>query len=67
MAAPVNRAMLLGDDAIPTAPELDRYAEAGVRAFLAAYARPHGSDRPPHRVAAYGAGRAARRRAGSAS
>ena len=44
MAAPVNRAMLLGDDAIPTAPELDRYAEGGVRAFLAAYARPHGSD-----------------------
>ena len=37
MAAPVNRAMLLGDDAIPTAAELDRYAEGGVRAFLAAY------------------------------
>jgi TetR/AcrR family transcriptional regulator, mexJK operon transcriptional repressor len=41
MAAPVNRAMLLGDDAIPTAAELDRYAEGGVRAFLAAYGR-HG-------------------------
>ena len=40
MAAPVNRAMLLGDDAIPAAAELDRYAEAGVRAFLAAYGRP---------------------------
>ncbi|HWM08307.1 MAG TPA: TetR/AcrR family transcriptional regulator [Solirubrobacteraceae bacterium] len=39
MAAPVNRAMLLGDDAIPTASELDRYAEGGVRAFLAAYGR----------------------------
>jgi TetR/AcrR family transcriptional repressor of mexJK operon len=40
MAAPVNRAMLLGDDAIPTTAELDRYADGGVRAFLAAY----GSD-----------------------
>ena len=37
MAAPVNRAMLLGDDAIPSADELDRYADGGVRAFLAAY------------------------------
>jgi TetR/AcrR family transcriptional repressor of mexJK operon len=37
MAAPVNRAMLLGDDAIPTPAELDRYADGGVRAFLAAY------------------------------
>jgi TetR/AcrR family transcriptional repressor of mexJK operon len=37
MAAPVNRAMLLGDDAIPSAAELDRYAEGGVKAFLAAY------------------------------
>ena len=37
MAAPVNRTMLLGDDAIPTAAELDRYAEGGVTAFLAAY------------------------------
>jgi TetR/AcrR family transcriptional regulator, mexJK operon transcriptional repressor len=37
MAAPVNRAMLLGDDAIPSPAELDRYADGGVRAFLAAY------------------------------
>jgi TetR/AcrR family transcriptional repressor of mexJK operon len=37
MSAPVNRAMLLGDDAIPSATELDRYAEGGVRAFLSAY------------------------------
>ena len=37
MAAPVNRAMLLGDDAIPSSSELDRYAEGGVKAFLAAY------------------------------
>jgi TetR/AcrR family transcriptional repressor of mexJK operon len=40
MAAPVNRAMLLGDDAIPTPAELDRYADGGVRAFLAAYGKP---------------------------
>jgi TetR/AcrR family transcriptional regulator, mexJK operon transcriptional repressor len=44
MAAPVNRAMLLGDDAIPAAAELDRYAEGGVRAFLAAYGRPPRAD-----------------------
>lgn len=37
MSAPVNRAMLLGDDAIPSAADLDRYADEGVRAFLAAY------------------------------
>jgi TetR/AcrR family transcriptional regulator, mexJK operon transcriptional repressor len=37
MAAPVNRAMLLGDDAIPSSAELARYAEGGVKAFLAAY------------------------------
>ena len=37
MSAPVNRAMLLGDDGIPTPEELDRYAQGGVRAFLAAY------------------------------
>jgi TetR/AcrR family transcriptional regulator, mexJK operon transcriptional repressor len=39
MSAPVNRAMLLGDDEIPTATELGGYADAGVRAFLAAYGR----------------------------
>jgi TetR/AcrR family transcriptional regulator, mexJK operon transcriptional repressor len=43
MSAPVNRAMLLGDDGIPNAAELDRYADGGVRAFLAAYGPP---DRP---------------------
>jgi TetR/AcrR family transcriptional regulator, mexJK operon transcriptional repressor len=37
MAAPVNRAMLLGDEAIPGPAELDAYAEGGVEAFLAAY------------------------------
>ena len=37
MSAPVNRAMLLGDAEIPSPAELDRYADDGVRAFLAAY------------------------------
>lgn len=37
MSAPVNRAMLLGDDDPPTPAELDLYADAGARAFLAAY------------------------------
>jgi TetR/AcrR family transcriptional regulator, mexJK operon transcriptional repressor len=37
MSAPVNRAMLLGDDGSPGRQELDRYADGGVRAFLAAY------------------------------
>lgn len=39
MSAPLNRAMLLGDDAIPSPAELRRNAEAGVRVFLAAYSR----------------------------
>jgi len=37
MSIPLNRAMLTGDDEPPTAAELDRYADTGVRAFLAAY------------------------------
>ena len=37
MSAPLNQAMLLGDDAIPSQAELRRNAEAGVRVFLAAY------------------------------
>ena len=40
MSIPLNRAMLLGDDEPPARAELDRYADAGVRAFLAAYAQP---------------------------
>jgi TetR/AcrR family transcriptional regulator, mexJK operon transcriptional repressor len=37
MSIPLNQAMLLGDDE-PAAPaELERYADAGARAFLAAY------------------------------
>jgi TetR/AcrR family transcriptional regulator, mexJK operon transcriptional repressor len=37
MSIPLNRAMFLGEDEPPAAAELDRYADAGVRAFLAAY------------------------------
>jgi TetR/AcrR family transcriptional repressor of mexJK operon len=39
MSIPLNRAMLLGEDEPPASAELDRYADAGVRAFLAAYAQ----------------------------
>ncbi len=37
MSMPLNRAMLLGDDEPPTDAELRRYADTGVRVFLAAY------------------------------
>ena len=37
MSAPLNDAMLLGDDAIPAEPMLHRYAVQGVEVFLAAY------------------------------
>lgn len=37
MADPLNRAMLLGDDAIPLPEELRRHVAEGVRIFLAAY------------------------------
>ncbi|RFB79804.1 TetR/AcrR family transcriptional regulator [Methylovirgula sp. 4M-Z18] len=39
MSAPLNRAMLLGDTAIPSAKELRTHAKQGVRMFLAAYSR----------------------------
>lgn len=39
MSAPLNRAMLLGDEAIPAPEELRRYAREGVRVFLAAYGK----------------------------
>lgn len=39
MSAPLNQAMLLGDEAIPSEAELRRNAEAGVRVFLAAYGK----------------------------
>jgi TetR/AcrR family transcriptional regulator, mexJK operon transcriptional repressor len=37
MSIPLNQAMLCGDDEPATPAELDGYADAGVRAFLAAY------------------------------
>ncbi|MGO9959774.1 MAG: TetR/AcrR family transcriptional regulator [Solirubrobacteraceae bacterium] len=37
MSIPLNQAMLLGDDEPATPTELNRYADAGVRAFLAAH------------------------------
>jgi AcrR family transcriptional regulator len=37
MSEPLNRAMLLGDDAIPGQAELRRHAAESVRVFLAAY------------------------------
>jgi TetR/AcrR family transcriptional repressor of mexJK operon len=40
MSIPLNQAMLLGEDEPPAPAKLNRYADAGVRAFLAAYARP---------------------------
>lgn len=39
MSYPMNRAMLLGDEEIPGPAELDRFIDAGVAAFLAAYGR----------------------------
>jgi TetR/AcrR family transcriptional regulator, mexJK operon transcriptional repressor len=39
MSAPINRAMLLGNDKPPRKAELDRYLDNGVRAFLAAYGK----------------------------
>jgi AcrR family transcriptional regulator len=39
MSIPLNRAMLLGDDAPPSAAALGQYADTGVSAFLAAYRR----------------------------
>jgi TetR/AcrR family transcriptional repressor of mexJK operon len=39
MGEPLNRAMLLGDAAIPEPAELRRHAAAGVRLFLASYGK----------------------------
>jgi hypothetical protein len=39
MSEPLNKAMLLGDDAIPKPSVLRRHAAEGVRVFLAAYGR----------------------------
>ncbi|WP_116951580.1 TetR/AcrR family transcriptional regulator [Jiangella endophytica] len=40
MSVPLNHAMLTGDDTPPPAAEIERYADEGVRVFLAAYAPP---------------------------
>jgi TetR/AcrR family transcriptional regulator, mexJK operon transcriptional repressor len=39
MSIPLNQAMLLGGEDLPGPADLDRYADAGVRVFLAAYGR----------------------------
>jgi TetR/AcrR family transcriptional repressor of mexJK operon len=39
MSIPLNRAMLLGDDEPPARIDLERYADAGVSVFLAAYGK----------------------------
>jgi TetR/AcrR family transcriptional regulator, mexJK operon transcriptional repressor len=39
MSIPLNRAMFFGDDEVFTPADLDRYADTGVRVFLAAYGR----------------------------
>ncbi|MBF6554864.1 MAG: TetR/AcrR family transcriptional regulator [Acidimicrobiales bacterium] len=40
MSAPLNRAMFFGDDQPLAAGDLDRYADAGVRVFIAAHGTP---------------------------
>ena len=37
MSTPVNQAMLCGGTELPDRPSLSHYADAGTRAFLAAY------------------------------
>jgi TetR/AcrR family transcriptional regulator, mexJK operon transcriptional repressor len=37
MSAPLNQVVLCGDAELPARADLDRYADAGTRAFLAAY------------------------------
>ena len=39
MSAPINQAMLLGGDGMLAPADLNRYADAGVRTFFAAYGR----------------------------
>jgi TetR/AcrR family transcriptional regulator, mexJK operon transcriptional repressor len=39
MSIPLNQAMFSGNDKAPATTDLDRYADAGVRVFLAAYGR----------------------------
>jgi TetR/AcrR family transcriptional regulator, mexJK operon transcriptional repressor len=49
LSAPVNRAMLLGPDGIPPKREVDRFIDAGVSVFLAAYGDSKTSSRSPGR------------------
>ena len=42
MSEPLNQSMLLGDDHIPDPAELDAWADAAVRLFLAAHGQPPG-------------------------
>jgi hypothetical protein len=37
MSTPLNRVTLCGDAELPAQADLDRYADAGAQAFLAAY------------------------------
>jgi TetR/AcrR family transcriptional repressor of mexJK operon len=46
MSAPLNQAMLLGDDGIPKRPALRRHAAESVHLFLAVY----GKKSPPHHL-----------------
>jgi AcrR family transcriptional regulator len=39
MSTPLNAAMLLGDDQVPSRADLGHFADSGVRVFLAAYGR----------------------------
>ena len=44
ISIPLNKAMFLSEDEPPSSAEIDRYAAAGVRTFLAAYGRSHRPD-----------------------
>jgi TetR/AcrR family transcriptional regulator, mexJK operon transcriptional repressor len=50
MSVPLNQAMLFGLDEPPTPAELERYADTGVRVFLAAYGPRTTSDRAEARA-----------------
>ena len=39
MSIPLNQVMFCGEAELPSAADLDRYADAGVRVFLAAYSQ----------------------------
>jgi len=47
MSAPLNEAMLLGRDDAPTPREINRWADRGVRTFLAAFGDHRSSGRRP--------------------